>query len=42
MIYTEEHVSLHQARERERQLKRWTRRKKEALVAGNLKALKRL
>jgi predicted GIY-YIG superfamily endonuclease len=27
---------------RERQLKRWTRAKKEALIAGDLKLLKRL
>jgi predicted GIY-YIG superfamily endonuclease len=41
LVYVEEVVSRLQARRRERQLKRWTRRKKEALVAGDLLALKR-
>jgi putative endonuclease len=32
MVYAEEHVSIESAVARERQLKRWTRKKKEALI----------
>ena len=42
LVYVEEVASHLEARRRERQLTRWTRRKKEALVAGDLAALKRL
>jgi putative endonuclease len=38
MIYAEEHASIDDARRRERQLKRWSRVKKEALIAGELGA----
>jgi predicted GIY-YIG superfamily endonuclease len=40
MIYAEEYASIRDAVARERQLKRWTAMKKEALVAGNLSTLK--
>ena len=40
MIYAEEHKTLPQAEDREHQLKRWSRKKKEALVSGNKRALK--
>jgi len=42
LVYTEEVDSLGGALRREHQLKRWTRRKKEALIAGDLALLKRL
>jgi predicted GIY-YIG superfamily endonuclease len=42
LVYSETHKSREAALNRERQVKRWTRAKKEALVAGNLAALKRL
>jgi predicted GIY-YIG superfamily endonuclease len=42
MVYSESFENRILAIGRERQLKRWTRRKKEALVAGDLTALKRL
>ena len=42
LVYTEELPNHLVARRRERQLKSWTRRKKEALVAGDLILLKRL
>jgi predicted GIY-YIG superfamily endonuclease len=41
LVFTEAHDSRDNAVARERQLKRWTRAKKEALIAGDLKALKR-
>jgi putative endonuclease len=41
LVYTEECRSLADALRREHQLKRWTRAKKEALIAANLKLLKR-
>ena len=41
-VYAEPFQSLSKARARERQLKRWTVRKKEALIAGDLQALKKL
>jgi predicted GIY-YIG superfamily endonuclease len=42
LVYTEELANHLAARRREHQLKGWTRRKKEALVAGDLPLLKRL
>ena len=42
LIYTEELANHLQARRRERQLKGWTTRKKEALVVGDFAMLKRL
>jgi predicted GIY-YIG superfamily endonuclease len=42
LVYCEELLSLEEAITRERQLKRWTRRKKDALIAGDRELLKRL
>ena len=42
LVYTEEFPTRTEARRREHQLKGWTRRKKEAIVAGDLDTLKRL
>jgi len=42
LVYTEEFESRSAAMKRERQLKGWTRAKKEALIAGNLSLLKKL
>jgi len=42
LVYSEVHSDRHSALARERQLKRWTRAKKEALVSGNRELLKRL
>ena len=42
LLYTEPHDTLETACARERQLKRWTTAKKEALIAGDVKKLKRL
>jgi len=42
LIYSEECVTFADAREREAQVKRWTRAKKEALVAGDTTKLKEL
>jgi predicted GIY-YIG superfamily endonuclease len=42
LAYAEEDSTRLSARQRERQLKRWTRAKKEALIAGDLQLLKRL
>jgi predicted GIY-YIG superfamily endonuclease len=39
MVYAEEHPNWDRIRQRERQLKRWTRAKKEALIVGDLKLL---
>ena len=41
MVYTERHVTLESACDRERQLKQWTVAKKQALIAGDVKKLKR-
>lgn len=41
LVYTETLNSRDEALVREQQLKRWTRAKKEALIAGELVALKR-
>lgn len=42
LVYVEELANHLAARRREHQLKGWTRRKEEALVAGDLTLLKRL
>jgi predicted GIY-YIG superfamily endonuclease len=42
LVYSEMHDVRSAAQARERQLKRWTRAKKEALIAGDLGLLKRL
>jgi putative endonuclease len=42
LAYAEEHPTGLAALQRERQLKRWTRAKKEALIVGDLELLKRL
>lgn len=42
LAYVEEHVSCAVSLDRERQLKRWSRAKKEALIAGDKAALKKL
>ena len=42
LVYAEEHQTGDRAQKRERQIKRWTRAKKEALIAGDLLLLKRL
>ena len=39
MVYAEEHASLESAIARERQLKRWSREKKEALIGDDRTAL---
>ena len=42
IVYSEQHDDWASAQTRERQIKRWTRAKKEALIAGDLTLLKRL
>lgn len=42
LVYTEELPTQLAAMRREKQLKGWTRAKKEALIAGNLDLLKKL
>jgi len=42
LVYAEAHATRAAALKRERQLKRWTRAKKEALIAGDLQLLKQL
>jgi len=42
LVYSEEHESFSKARQREAQVKRWTRAKKEALVAGDKDKLRAL
>ena len=42
LVFEEEHPSEAAAVARERQIKRWSRHKKEALIAGRLTALKTL
>ena len=42
IVYHEKFLSLLEAMTREKQLKGWTRQKKEALVKGDLKKLKEL
>jgi putative endonuclease len=42
LIYSEKHESFSVARQREAQVKRWSRAKKEALVAGDMDKLRAL
>lgn len=42
LVYSEKFISRSRAMKREAQLKRWTKRKKEALVSKNLELLKKL
>jgi predicted GIY-YIG superfamily endonuclease len=42
LAFSEPHIARDAALARERQLKRWTRAKKEALIAGDRPTLKRL
>ena len=42
MVYAEEHPTALNAQQRERQLKRWSRAKKEALIAQDSALLKRV
>lgn len=42
LVYSEEYATRLEAMRREHQLKKWTKAKKEALIAGNLGLLKRL
>ena len=42
IVYNEEHRDFAEARRREAQVKRWSRAKREALVAGDVVALRRL
>jgi predicted GIY-YIG superfamily endonuclease len=40
LVYAEQHSNRDDAYQREQQLKRWTRAKKEALIAGDATELK--
>ena len=42
LVDSEQHPTFAEARQREAQVKKWTRAKKEALVAGDRDALRRL
>ena len=42
LVYASEHETRLEALERERQIKRWSRAKKEALIAGDWEGLRRL
>jgi len=42
LVYSERYPNRDDCLKRERQLKRWTRAKKEALIAGDITALKTL
>ena len=42
VVYSEQHRCLEDALQRERQLKRWSHAKKEALIAGDFALLNRL
>ena len=42
IVYSEEHPTFADARRREAQIKRWSRAKREALVAGDTDTLRRL
>ena len=42
LVYSEDYPTLLEAMRREKQLKGWTRAKKEALIKGDLKKLKKL
>ena len=39
LIYSEEYIDIKQAIEREKQLKKWSRAKKEALIKNNIQVL---
>jgi putative endonuclease len=41
LVYYEEYDDVHEAIDREKQLKRWSRKKKLALIEGNQQELKR-
>jgi predicted GIY-YIG superfamily endonuclease len=40
LAYSEKHGTMEAARRRELQIKRWTRKKKEALISGDMEGLK--
>ena len=40
LAYSEKHGNMEAARQRELQIKRWSRKKKEALIKGNMEGLK--
>jgi len=42
LLYTEKFSSRVEAEARERQIKRWSKKKKEALIKGNLEQLRKL
>jgi putative endonuclease len=42
VVYKESHLTFHEARQREAQIKSWSRAKKEALIAGDIEKLKAL
>ena len=42
LIYFEKYQTRKEAMQREAQLKKWSRKKKEAIIAGNLELLKKL
>ena len=42
LVYSEEYETRKEAMRREKQLKGWTRAKKEALISGDLELLKKL
>lgn len=42
LVYTEEYENEHEARMREKQLHKWSRAKKEALIRGDIEGLKQL
>ena len=42
LIYSEEFETFHEAHQREAQVKRWSRSKKEALASGDLAKLRKL
>ena len=42
LVFVETHATVESAAQRERQIKRWSRAKKEALVSGEIGSLKQL
>jgi len=42
LVYSKEYETFSEARQRETQVKRWSRAKKEALVSGDLSSLRTL
>ena len=42
LVYSEKYLSLQSAMKREWQIRKWTKAKKEALINGSLKSLKKL